>query len=195
MNSLATLLADVRNCDRCSAHLPLGPRPIVQVHRAARILIAAQAPGRRVHETGIPFNDPSGDRLRTWLGISREAFYDPRQVAIVPMGFCFPGSGTSGDAPPRPECAPAWRTALLTRLTNVRLTLVIGRYAQAYHLKGDGASVTETVEGWRKRWPDTVPLPHPSPRNRLWLLRNAWFESELLPALRGRVSEVLDVAA
>jgi len=194
MTSLATLLNDVRRCTRCAEHLPLGPRPIVQAHRSARILIAAQAPGRRVHDTGIPFNDPSGDRLRDWLGIPREVFYDPRQVAIVPMGFCFPGTGRSGDAPPRPECAPAWRAELLSHLDKVRLTLVVGRYAQAHHLPQQGASVTETVLGWRTGWPHTVALPHPSPRNRLWLRRNAWFEAELLPALRGRVAAVLERA-
>ncbi|MGB7815725.1 MAG: uracil-DNA glycosylase family protein [Methylotenera sp.] len=161
------------------------------MHPLARILIAGQAPGRKVHETGMPFNDASGDRLRSWLGISREVFYDATQVAILPMGFCFPGTGKSGDLPPRPECAPAWRAALLAHLKNLELTLVIGQYAQAYHLPGEVASVTEAVRAWRKDWPQTVPLPHPSPRNNLWLKRNPWFEEELVPALRKRVSEVL----
>jgi len=185
------LLTEVRACVRCAGHLPLGPRPIVQVHPSARILIAGQAPGRKVHETGVPFNDPSGDRLREWLGITREVFYDAKQVAILPMGFCFPGTGKSGDLPPRPECSPAWRAALLTHLKTLKLTLVIGQYAQAYHLPNGGASVTETVRAWRSNWPHTVPLPHPSPRNNMWLKRNSWFEEELIPALRGRVSEVL----
>lgn len=191
MSSLVSLLAEVRACKLCAEQLPLGPRPIVQVHPLARILIAGQAPGRKVHETGMPFNDASGDRLRSWLGISREVFYDATQVAIVPMGFCFPGTGKSGDLPPRPECAPAWRAALLAHLKNLELTLVIGQYAQAYHLPGEVASVTEAVRAWRKDWPQTVPLPHPSPRNNLWLKRNPWFEEELVPALRKRVSEVL----
>ena len=191
MSSLATLLAEVRACALCAEHLPLGPRPVVQIHASARLLIAAQAPGRKVHETGIPFNDASGARLRAWLGISREVFYDAKRVAILPMGFCFPGTGKSGDLPPRPECAPAWRAALLSRLKNLQLTLVIGRYAQVYHLPNEGASLTETVQAWRKTWPHTVPLPHPSPRNILWLKRNPWFEKKLLPVLRIRIAEVL----
>jgi uracil-DNA glycosylase len=191
MTSLASLLAEVRACGLCAEHLPLGPRPVVQVYPSARILIAAQAPGRKVHETGLPFNDASGERLRNWLGISREVFYDERQIAILPMGFCFPGTGKAGDLPPRPECAPAWRSALLAHLNKLQLTLVIGQYAQAYHLANERASVTEVVQTWRKSWPHTVPLPHPSPRNNLWLKRNPWFEAEVLPALRARVAEVL----
>jgi uracil-DNA glycosylase len=191
MSSLAVLLTEVRACVLCAEHLPLGPRPVVQVHPLARILIAGQAPGRKVHETGVPFNDASGDRLRTWLGISREVFYDAKQLAILPMGFCFPGTGKSGDLPPRPECAPAWRAAVLSRLKNLQLTLVIGQYAQAYHLPNEAASVTEAVQAWRKNWPLTVPLPHPSPRNNLWLKRNPWFEKELISVLRTRVSEIL----
>ena len=191
MPSLASLLTEVRSCVLCAGHLPLGPRPVVQVHPSARILIAGQAPGRKVHETGVPFNDASGDRLRTWLGMPREVFYDATQVAILPMGFCFPGTGKSGDLPPRPECAPAWRADLLSRLKKLQLTLVIGQYAQAYHLPDEAASVTEAVQAWRKNWPHTVPLPHPSPRNNLWLKRNPWFEQELIPCLRTRVSEVL----
>ena len=191
MTSLVSLLAEVRACTVCAEHLPLGPRPIVQVHPAARILIAGQAPGSRVHETGIPFNDASGERLRSWLGMSREVFYDPRQVAILPMGFCFPGTGKSGDLPPRPECAPTWRATLLSHMKKLQLTLVIGQYAQAYHLPRGGSSLTEVVQGWREFWPHTVPLPHPSPRNNLWLKRNPWFEEELIPVLRERVLAVL----
>ncbi len=196
MASLASLINEVRACRLCAEHLPLGPRPVFQIHESARILIAGQAPGKKVHETGIPFNDSSGDRLRAWLGISRETFYDPRKIAILPMGFCFPGTGQSGDLPPRPECALAWRAALLSHLQDLQLTLVLGQYAQAYHLpkegKRKGASLTETVQAWRKNWPDIVPLPHPSPRNNLWLKRNPWFKEELIPALRARVSEVLE---
>jgi uracil-DNA glycosylase len=191
MTSLESLLTEVRACSLCAEHLPLGPRPVLQIHRSARILIAAQAPGRKVHETGLPFNDPSGDRLRTWLGISREVFYDDRQIALVPMGFCFPGTGKSGDFPPRPECATAWRSPLLAHLQQVQLTLVIGKYAQAYHLPKAGKSLTEVVRDWQKYWPHTIPLPHPSPRNNLWLKRNHWFEQELLPPLRDQVSKVL----
>ena len=192
MTSLASLLTDVRACAICADHLPLGPRPVLQMHASARILIAGQAPGRKVHETGIPFNDASGDRLRTWLGVSREVFYDAKRVAILPMGLCFPGTGKSGDLPPRFECAPAWRAPLLSRLKNLQLTLVIGQYAQAYHFPNEAASLTEIVQAWRKQWPHTVPLPHPSPRNNLWLKRNPWFEKELIPRLQARVSEVLE---
>jgi uracil-DNA glycosylase len=195
MNKLPSLLANVRACTLCAAHLPLGPRPVVQMHSSARILIAGQAPGRKVHETGVPFNDASGERLRDWLGMSREVFYDAKQVAILPMGFCFPGTGKSGDLPPRPECAPAWRAPLLSSLKNLQLTLVIGQYAQAYHLPQAGANLTDTVLAWRDHWPDTVPLPHPSPRNNLWLKRNPWFEIELLPALRIRVGQVLSATS
>lgn len=195
MTSLTSLINDVRTCTLCAEYLPLSPRPVFQVHASARILIAGQAPGKKVHETGIPFNDPSGDRLRTWMGISHETFYDPMQVAILPMGFCFPGTGKSGDLPPRRECAAAWRAALLSHLKNLKLTLALGQYAQAYHLpkegKGKGAPLTETVLAWRNNWPDIIPLPHPSPRNNLWLKRNPWFEEELIPILRARVSEIL----
>jgi uracil-DNA glycosylase len=191
MTSLASLLIDVRACELCAGHLPLGPRPVLQVHSQARILIAGQAPGSKVHESGIPFDDASGDRLRSWLGISRETFYDPRQVAIVPMGFCFPGTGKSGDLPPRPECATTWRQPVLSHLRHLQLTLVIGQYALAYHLADQAESVTEAVQSWRDHWPHTVPLPHPSPRNNIWLKRNPWFEQTLIPALRIRVAEVL----
>ncbi len=192
MASIASLLAEIQACTACAAHLPLGPRPVLQISSSARILIAAQAPGRKVHETGIPFNDASGERLRAWLGLSREIFYDPELVAILPMAFCFPGTGRSGDLPPRPECAPLWRAKLLARLQHVRLTLVIGRYAQAYHLPDAGRlPLADVVRNRQAAWPRTVALPHPSPRNNLWLRRNPWFESELLPALRPLVQQAL----
>lgn len=191
MPTLTALLCDIRACTLCAAHLPLGPRPVVQAHSQARILIASQAPGRKVHETGVPFNDASGERLRTWLGLSPEVFYDAHQVAIAPMGFCYPGTGPSGDLPPRPECAPTWRAPLLSHLKHIKLTLVIGRYAQAYHLPEHGASVTAAVHAWRNTWPHTVALPHPSPRNNRWLKTHPWFEEELLPVLRQRIQEVL----
>ncbi len=190
-NSLDTLLTRVRHCELCARHLPLGARPVLQMDSRARILIAAQAPGRKVHETGIPFNDASGDRLRAWLGISREVFYDARQVALVPMGFCYPGTGTSGDLPPRPECARAWHGELLPHLQHLQLTLVIGQYARAYHLPAEAGTLTEVVHAWRKNWPNRIPLPHPSPRNNLWLKRNPWFEEDLIPMLQARVAEVL----
>ena len=187
----ASLRAEVHACTLCAEHLPHGVRPILQAHPDARILIAGQAPGRKVHETGIPFDDPSGERLRGWMGVTRETFYDPQCVAILPMGFCYPGSGKSGDLPPRPECAPAWRARLLAHLTNVRLTLVIGRYAQEYHLGKSKDSLTSLVRGWRDHWPEIVPMPHPSPRNNIWLRKNSWFEEELVPALRVRVRHAL----
>lgn len=191
MARLQTLLTEVRACTLCAAHLPLGPRPVLQVNASARILIAGQAPGRKVHASGLPFDDPSGERLRDWLGVTREAFYDARQFAIIPMGFCYPGTGKSGDLAPRTECAPAWREALLAHLPHLELVLAIGQYAQAYHLPSAGASLTQRVQAWREHWPRVVPLPHPSPRNNLWLNRNPWFAAELLPVLRERVSGVL----
>lgn len=189
------LLARVRACRLCEPELPLGARPVLQLHPDARILIAGQAPGRKVHETGVPFDDPSGARLREWLGIERERFYDPRTVALLPMGFCYPGTGKNGDLPPRPECAATWRQPLLDHLPRLELTLVLGQYAQAWHLDGRRESVTVRVRNWRRHWPSVVPLPHPSPRNNRWLAQNPWFESELLPALRMRVREIVNGCA
>ena len=191
MASLSSLLTEVRACTICKAHLPHAPRPIFQLHSKARILIAAQAPGRKVHESGVPFDDASGNRLREWMGVPRGVFHDPEQIAIVPIGLCFPGAGSSGDLPPRRECAPAWREQLLDRLRNLQLTLVIGQYAQAYHFGKANSSLTQRVQSWRAYWPAAIPLPHPSGRNNIWLHRNPWFESELLPSLRSRVLEIL----
>lgn len=187
------LLAEVRACTHCADVLPLGPRPVFQLDPQARILIAAQAPGRRVHETGLPFNDPSGDRLRTWLGVDCATFYDARKLALVPMGLCYPGTGKAGDLPPRPECAALWRAPLLATLQQLELTLVVGQYALAYHLPDAPKTLTETVRQWPRYWPDVLPLPHPSPRNNLWLRRNPWFEAEVVPVLRARVAEILKV--
>jgi len=189
--SLSRLVSEVRRCTVCAPHLPLGPRPVLQVSEGARILIAAQAPGRKVHASGRPFTDASGERLRAWLGMPPDVFYDEGRVAILPMGFCYPGTGRSGDLPPRRECAAKWRARILERLPSLELTLVIGQYALAYHLPGAGASVTEIVRRWREFWPAVVPLPHPSPRNNLWLRRNPWFEGELVPRLQRRVAKVL----
>jgi len=188
----AKLVSEVRACRLCEAHLPLGPRPVLQVQSGARILIAGQAPGSKVHQSGVPFDDASGDRLRDWMGIDKAMFYDAACVAILPMGFCYPGTGNSGDLPPRPECAPAWRAKLLARMPSIELTLVIGQYAQAWHLKDScKPSLTETVMAWRDHWPTILPLPHPSPRNNIWLKRNGWFEGEVVPAVKKRVQEVL----
>jgi uracil-DNA glycosylase len=191
--ALDRLLRDIRACRLCEAHLPLGPRPVLQASATSRLLIVSQAPGRKVHLSGVPFDDVSGQRLREWLGIERDTFYDPARVAIVPMGFCFPGSGRGGDQPPRPECAPAWHPRLLPLLTQVRLTLVIGQYAQVGMLgAARAASLTDTVRAWRTHLArGLLPLPHPSPRNRPWVMHNPWFEQELLPVLRERVQVLL----
>jgi uracil-DNA glycosylase len=188
-----TTVAAARACEICKPHLLLGPRPVFQIAQTARILIVGQAPGRRVHETGIPFNDPSGERLRDWMGIDRGIFYDSSRIALLPMGFCYPGTGTSGDLPPRPECAQHWRQPLLNFLPNIMLTLVIGQYAHAWHLATrQKASLTDTVKNWKEYWPDIIALPHPSPRNNIWLKRNPWFGQEILPALKDRIVQVLN---
>lgn len=189
MSQRITLLEDVRACHHCT-DLPLGPRPVLQFHPQARLLIASQAPGLRAHASGIAFDDASGQRLRDWLGLSPAVFYDAQQVAILPMGFCYPGKAGSGDAPPRVECAPLWRQQLLHELTQLQLTLAIGRYAQAWHLPGGGDSLTECVRRWQDFGP-VIPLPHPSPLNNRWLAKNPWFEQEVLPALRLRVQKAL----
>ncbi len=191
MNQLKVLLSNVRSCTHCSLHLPHGVRPVLQFHPNASILIAGQAPGHKVHESGIPFDDASGDRLRDWMGISKDLFYDSTRVAILPMGFCYPGTGRSGDLPPRTECAPLWREKLLCGLKRLEFTLVIGEYAQAYHLPNASGTVTNRVEAWREHWPNIIPLPHPSPRNNRWLRRNSWFERDVVPALQKRTAEVL----
>jgi uracil-DNA glycosylase len=158
------------------------------VHAEARLLIVGQAPGTKVHATGIPWNDPSGERLRDWLGVDRDTFYDERRIAILPTGLCYPGRGPSGDLPPRPECAPAWHPPILARLPRIELVLLVGAYAQAYYLgERRRESLTGTVHAWREYGPRFLPLPHPSPRNTLWLRRNPWFDGEVVPALRDRV--------
>lgn len=185
------LLERVRQCQICKDVLPNPPRPLLQFHPDAKVLITGQAPGKKAHETSTLFNDPSGDRLRKWMGVSQAVFYDPKSIAILPMGFCYPGKGKSGDLPPRPECAPAWRELLLEQMTNLELIIVIGRYAQDYYFGKDGLSVTERVKNWQACWPDKVSLPHPSPRNNPWLKKNPWFEQALIPVLQKRIAEVL----
>ena len=183
MSQLESLLAEVRACTACADLLPLGPRPLVQASASARILIASQAPGTKGHESGIPFDDASGERLRDWMGLTNEQFYDARHVAIMPMGFCYPGRlRGGGDAPPRPECAPLWRERLLSQMPALRLTLLVGSYAQ-HHVLGLG-KMTERVADFRSHLPRVLPLPHPSWRTRAWAARNPWFEAELLPALK-----------
>jgi uracil-DNA glycosylase len=191
--ALAALLARVRACRLCEAHLPLGPRPVLRARATARLLIVGQAPGTRVHETGIPWNDRSGDRLRQWLGIDRESFYDDSRIAIIPMGFCYPGvDRNGGDRPPRPECAPHWHPPLRALLPRIELTLLVGSHAQAYYLgKRRKPTMTETVAAWRDYLPEFLPTPHPSWRNTAWLRKNPWFESDLLPVLRERVAALI----
>jgi uracil-DNA glycosylase len=189
--SFTTLLQAVRACTACAPLLPAGPRPVLQAHPDARILIVGQAPGRKVHASGVPFDDASGERLRTWLGLDRDSFYDERRVAILPMGFCFPGTGASGDRPPRPECAPLWRERLLAGLPHIRLTVLLGQYALRHHLPGAGRTLTEVVADWRAHAPAVFALPHPSPRNQAWFKRHPWFAAELLPALQAAVADSL----
>ncbi|MCC6472314.1 MAG: uracil-DNA glycosylase family protein [Burkholderiales bacterium] len=192
LDRLQRLLAQVRACTACAASLPNPPRPVLRAGAGARVLIVGQAPGRRVHETGIPWNDPSGDLLREWLGIERAAFYDAARIAIIPAGLCYPGKGPSGDLPPRPECAPLWHPRLKALLLRVSLTLLVGQYAQSYYL---GArcenTLAATVRARRRYGPGYFPLPHPSPRNRRWLRNNAWFEREVIPELRARFHDAL----
>ena len=184
------LAAKIQACTLCEG-LPLGPRPIVQFSSKAKILIVGQAPGRITHAKGIPFDDPSGERLRAWLGVDRDVFYDDQKLAIVPMGFCFPGSTKGGDLPPRSECAPAWREQILNTLDSVELTLIIGRHAIDWHLQKFGKStVTEAVSAWKHVWPQQLILPHPSPRNNRWLKQNSWFEQEVIPTLQTRVAKM-----
>ncbi|KAA1153340.1 MULTISPECIES: uracil-DNA glycosylase family protein [Pseudoalteromonas] len=187
------LIEQVSKCVICEPHLPLGARPVIQFNPNARILIAGQAPGIKVHETGVPFNDASGNRLREWLGLTRDEFYDANNIAILPMGFCYPGRGKSGDLPPRKECAPAWREQLLAALPNIELTIVLGKYAQAYHLpETKKMPLTELVKSWREYWPNYLVLPHPSPRNNIWLKKNPWFEQDVLPELGKRIATILN---
>ena len=191
--SLPDLLREIRACTLCSKHLPLGPRPVLRASASARLLIVGQAPGMRVHESGIPWNDSSGIRLRHWLGIDREHFYDESRIAIVPMGFCYPGTGASGDLAPRPECAQTWHPQLIPLLTEVRLTVLIGSYAQNHFLGPQRRkTLTETVLHAADYLPRFLPIPHPSPRNLLWIRSNPWFEAEIVPLLRREVAAALE---
>jgi uracil-DNA glycosylase len=191
--NLETLLQEIRACTLCAKELPLGPRPVLRARATARILIVGQAPGTKVHETGIPWNDPSGDRLREWMAVDRDTFYDEARIAIVPSGFCYPGRlPRGGDKPPRPECAPTWHPRLNALMPEIRLTVLAGQYAQAYYLAGRRkATLTETVAAWRDYLPQYLPTPHPSWRSTNWLKNNPWFEAEVLPELRARVHALL----
>jgi uracil-DNA glycosylase len=193
-DSFDRLMAEVRACTQCAAHLPLGPRPVLRGLPSARLLITSQAPGTKVHETGLSFNDRSGERLRDWLGIDRATFYDETRIAILPMGLCYPGrDGAGGDLPPRPECAPLWHARLLAAWPRIELTLLVGSFAIDHYLLGrKQKSMTETVRAWREHLPAYLPLPHPSWRTTAWERKNPWFVEAVLPDLRRRVRALLD---
>lgn len=190
---IADLLPKIRACRACEAFLPLGARPVIQASGRARLVVAGQAPGTRVHASGIPFDDPSGDRLRDWMGVGPETFYDPCKINIIPMGFCYPGRAPQGgDLPPRKECQHLWHGRLFDALPQQSLIIVVGAYAHKYHLgQSVKRSVTETVMSWREYLPRYLPIPHPSPRNTLWLRRNPWFEKNVVPYLRLKVAQIL----
>ncbi len=186
------LLRKIKQCTICQEHLALGPRPIVSAHPDSKIVIIGQAPGTKVHKTGIPWDDPSGKQLRKWLGVTDEVFYDETKIALIPMGFCYPGKGKTGDLPPRPECAPEWHKPLFDEFKNVELVILIGMYAQKYYLQKESKkTLTETVKNYNQYLPKYLPLPHPSPRNRFWLTKNPWFEVEVLPELRKRIKKTM----
>lgn len=190
--SLAGLHTEIARCTVCAKDLPLGPRPVFRVSPTARIFVIGQAPGRLVHASGVPWDDPSGKRLRQWMQLEDGVFYDSVQVGIMPMGFCYPGTGKSGDLPPRQECAPLWHEVLLAKMPAIELTLLIGQYAQNYYLQDRcKKTLTETVQTWREYAPTHLPMPHPSPRNNLWLKRNPWFEREVVPHLQDRIHSIL----
>lgn len=189
--NLPRLLREIRSCTHCKEHLPLGPRPVVAASSSAQVMIIGQAPGTAVHASGIPWDDPSGRRLRQWMDVDEHTFYDPSIFAIVPMGFCYPGRGKSGDLPPRPECAPLWHEPLVKHLPQLELILLIGSYAQSYYLKASRKkTLTETVRNYSEYLPKYFTLPHPSPRNNIWLKKNPWFDEEVIPALRQRLRSI-----
>ncbi|MFV0540863.1 MAG: uracil-DNA glycosylase family protein [Aestuariibaculum sp.] len=189
---MEALLQDIKKCTICKDFLPLEPRPVMSAGKKSKIVIIGQAPGIKVHNTGIAWNDPSGKQLRKWLNVTDKQFYNTDNFAIVPMGFCYPGKGKSGDLPPRPECAPQWHQKLFNEMDQVKLVLLIGKYAQDYYLKDKaGRNLTETVKNYKAYLPKYLPLPHPSPRNRFWLAKNPWFEAEIIPQLQAIVKQFL----
>ena len=192
LTKLDVLVKEVRACTICAKHLPFEPNPVVRPSSTAKILLIGQAPGTKVHASGIPWNDPSGDKLREWMGVDKEIFYNNKKIAIMPTGFCYPGKGKSGDLPPRPECAPTWHPRLMRHMRKIELILLIGQYAQKYYLKDSAKkTLTETVHAWKQYAPLYLPMPHPSPRNKLWLKKNAWFENDVVPMLRRKVKKFI----
>ena len=188
------LLKEIRACEVCKAHLPLGPRPIVAANPHSKIVIIGQAPGTKVHKTGVPWDDPSGRQLRKWLGVTDAVFYDESKIALIPMGFCYPGKGKSGDLPPRTECAPLWHESMLNEMPNLEFVILIGMYAQKYYLRNTAKkTLTATVAAHETYLPKYLPLPHPSPRNRFWLIKNPWFEEKVVPELQQRVAKILKI--
>lgn len=189
---MEALLKEIRSCNICESYLPLGPRPVLRAMGSSKIIIIGQAPGTKVHASGIPWDDQSGKLLREWMDIDADTFYDESKIAIIPMGFCYPGKGKSGDLPPRPECAENWHDKLLKELPNVELIVLIGQYAQKHYL-GQAAkkNLTETVRNYAEYLPKFLPLPHPSPRNRLWLKKNPWFDEDIVPVFREQVIRLL----
>lgn len=190
------LINDIRQCKLCEKHLALGTNPVLQVSPAAKIIIAGQAPGIKVHQSSIPFDDKSGERLRQWLNIDKSTFYNEEIFAILPMAFCYPGKGKSGDLPPRPECAEKWRNQLLKQLPNIELIITIGIYAQTWHLpEKKENTLTETVKNWLHYYnnttPAVIPIPHPSPRNNIWLKKNTWFEQDVVPMLQTQIKKII----
>lgn len=188
---LKNLLAEIRDCHHCEKTLPLGPNPVVRASQQAKVVIVGQAPGTKVHASGIPWDDPSGNRLRQWLDMDKEQFYDESNLAIVPMGFCYPGKGKSGDLPPEPDCAPKWHPQLFELMPQLELILLVGSYSQGCYLEDPKETLTSRLQRWEDFGPRYFPLPHPSPRNGLWLRRNPWFDENVVPALRKRVGPLV----
>ena len=189
---MKAFLNQVKSCDLCKSHLPHGPRPVLAASSKSKIIIIGQAPGTKVHLSGIPWDDASGNLLRTWMGVEKDDFYNPEKIALIPMGFCYPGKGKSGDLPPRPECAPQWHASLMKKMSQVELIILIGQYAQRYYLGEDiGSNLTETVRNFAAYMPRYFPLPHPSPRNRFWLKKNPWFQTKVLPKFMNTVKSIM----